>query len=106
MAILIPGGARGSVFDVAVDIGPDSATCGRWASVKLTGYNKEMWVPAGMTPALALAWPLGRLEGVALVEGHAASLGIAEGGGVGWHAIWAPVRALACCNVERASHPT
>jgi len=40
---------RGAVFDVAVDIRPDSPAFGRWVGVELTEDNhKQMWVPPGL----------------------------------------------------------
>lgn len=37
---------QGSVFDVAVDIRPQSPTYGRWVGVELSGSNhKQMWIP-------------------------------------------------------------
>jgi dTDP-4-dehydrorhamnose 3,5-epimerase len=40
---------QGSVFDVAVDIRPGSATFGRWVGVELSGTNhKQMWIPPGL----------------------------------------------------------
>jgi dTDP-4-dehydrorhamnose 3,5-epimerase len=39
---------RGEVFDVAVDIRPDSSTFGEWDSVVLSEENKkQMWIPPG-----------------------------------------------------------
>tara|TARA_B100000768_G_C11262571_1_gene369491 strand:+ start:270 stop:806 length:537 start_codon:yes stop_codon:yes gene_type:complete len=39
---------RGSVFDVAVDIRPESDTFGQWTSVELSEQNKkQLWVPPG-----------------------------------------------------------
>jgi len=39
----------GAVFDVAVDIRPDSPAFGRWVGVELTeDNNKQMWVPPGL----------------------------------------------------------
>jgi len=39
----------GAVFDVAVDIRPDSPTCGRWVGVELTADNKhQLWIPPGL----------------------------------------------------------
>ena len=40
---------RGAVFDVAVDIRPDSPAFGQWVGVELTEDNhKQMWVPPGL----------------------------------------------------------
>jgi dTDP-4-dehydrorhamnose 3,5-epimerase len=40
--------ARGSVFDVAVDIRKGSGTFGQWVGVELSEENhKQMWVPPG-----------------------------------------------------------
>lgn len=40
---------RGEVFDVAVDIRPESATFGQWAGVVLSAENKkQFWVPPGL----------------------------------------------------------
>jgi dTDP-4-dehydrorhamnose 3,5-epimerase len=40
---------QGSVFDVAVDIRPDSPTYRQWVGVELTGANhKQLWIPAGL----------------------------------------------------------
>jgi dTDP-4-dehydrorhamnose 3,5-epimerase len=39
---------RGSVFDVAVDIRPDSPTFGCWTGVELSEENKlQFWIPEG-----------------------------------------------------------
>jgi len=39
----------GEVFDVAVDIRPDSATYGKWAGTLLSAENKrQFWVPPGL----------------------------------------------------------
>ncbi len=39
----------GAVFDVAVDIRPDSATFGRWVGVELSAENhRQLWVPPGL----------------------------------------------------------
>lgn len=40
---------RGEVFDVAVDIRPDSPTYGKWEGVYLSEENKrQFWVPPGL----------------------------------------------------------
>ena len=40
---------QGSVFDVVVDIRPDSPTFGRWVGAELSGANhRQMWIPAGL----------------------------------------------------------
>ena len=40
---------QGSVYDVVVDIRPDSATFGRWVGAELSGVNhRQMWIPAGL----------------------------------------------------------
>ena len=39
----------GSVFDVAVDIRPESPTFGKWFGVELTQQNQwQLWVPPGL----------------------------------------------------------
>ncbi len=39
---------RGSVFDVAVDINPKSATFGQWVGFELTEDNhRQLWIPPG-----------------------------------------------------------
>lgn len=39
----------GEVFDVALDIRPDSPTCGKWTGHRLSAENKQqLWVPAGL----------------------------------------------------------
>ncbi len=38
----------GRIFDVAVDIRPDSPTFGRWESVELSGDEaRQLWIPVG-----------------------------------------------------------
>jgi dTDP-4-dehydrorhamnose 3,5-epimerase len=40
--------SRGAVYDVAVDIRPESPTCGRFVAVELTDENhRQLWVPPG-----------------------------------------------------------
>lgn len=39
----------GEVYDVAVDIRPDSPTCGEWTAHRLSAENKhQLWVPPGL----------------------------------------------------------
>jgi len=39
---------RGQIFDVAVDMRPDSSTYGQWVGAVLTDESREMlWIPAG-----------------------------------------------------------
>jgi len=38
----------GSVFDVAADVNPDSATYGQWVGVELSEHNhRQLWIPPG-----------------------------------------------------------
>ena len=40
--------ARGEVFDVALDIDPESPTFGQWAGATLSTTNgRQMWIPPG-----------------------------------------------------------
>ena len=40
--------SRGEVFDVAVDIDPESAHCGRWVGTVLSDSNaRQLWIPPG-----------------------------------------------------------
>jgi dTDP-4-dehydrorhamnose 3,5-epimerase len=40
---------RGSVFDAAVDIRPESPTFGRWVGVELSEDNhRQLWIPPGL----------------------------------------------------------
>jgi dTDP-4-dehydrorhamnose 3,5-epimerase len=39
---------QGEIFDVAVDLRPESATYGKWTAAKLTSTNyRMMWIPKG-----------------------------------------------------------
>lgn len=39
---------QGEVFDVAVDLRPDSTTCGKWVGVIISAENKkQLWIPEG-----------------------------------------------------------
>lgn len=39
---------RGRVFDVVVDLRPDSPTVGRWTSVELASGPQQLWIPPGL----------------------------------------------------------
>jgi dTDP-4-dehydrorhamnose 3,5-epimerase len=40
---------HGSVFDVAVDVRPDSPSYRQWVGVELTGQNhRQLWIPEGL----------------------------------------------------------
>jgi len=54
---------RGSVFDVAVDIRPNSPTFGRWAGVVLSEDNKrQFWVPPGLAHGFVVTSELADFE--------------------------------------------
>jgi dTDP-4-dehydrorhamnose 3,5-epimerase len=39
----------GTIYDVAVDLRPDSATRGRWVGVELSAENRrQLWIPPGL----------------------------------------------------------
>ena len=40
--------SRGSVYDVAVDINPESPTCGQFVGIELNDENhRQLWIPPG-----------------------------------------------------------
>jgi dTDP-4-dehydrorhamnose 3,5-epimerase len=40
---------RGAIYDVAVDIRPDSPAHGRWVGIELSAENRrQLWIPAGL----------------------------------------------------------
>ncbi len=46
---------NGEIFDVAVDIRPDSSTYGKWEGVVLSAENKlQLWVPPGLAHGFAV----------------------------------------------------
>ncbi|PXW49261.1 dTDP-4-dehydrorhamnose 3,5-epimerase [Erwinia sp. AG740] len=54
---------RGEVFDVAVDIRPDSPTYGRWAGVNLSEENKtQFWIPPGLAHGFVVLSELADFE--------------------------------------------
>jgi dTDP-4-dehydrorhamnose 3,5-epimerase len=49
---------KGDVFDVAADIRPDSATFGRWVSVRLSAENqRSIFIPAGYAHGFCVVSP-------------------------------------------------
>ncbi|WP_027712673.1 dTDP-4-dehydrorhamnose 3,5-epimerase [Dickeya chrysanthemi] len=54
---------RGEVFDVVVDIRPDSATYGRWEGVVLSEENKtQFWIPPGLAHGFVVLSELADFE--------------------------------------------
>ena len=53
----------GEVFDVAVDIRPDSPTFGQWQGVYLSEKNKkQLWIPPGLAHGFAVVSEVADLE--------------------------------------------
>ena len=53
----------GEVFDVAVDIRPDSPTLGQWQGVYLSEKNKkQLWIPPGLAHGFAVVSEIADLE--------------------------------------------
>lgn len=49
----------GSIFDVAVDIRPGSATRGRWYGVELSAENRrQIWIPPGLAHGFVVTSPV------------------------------------------------
>ena len=49
----------GSVFDVAVDIRPDSPTRGRWYGLELSATNRrQLWIPPGLAHGFLVTSPV------------------------------------------------
>ncbi|MBP2844763.1 dTDP-4-dehydrorhamnose 3,5-epimerase [Dickeya oryzae] len=54
---------RGAVFDVVVDIRPDSPTFGRWDGVTLSEENKtQFWIPPGLAHGFVVLSELADFE--------------------------------------------
>jgi dTDP-4-dehydrorhamnose 3,5-epimerase len=70
----------GSIWDVAVDIRPESSTFGRWTGVELSEKNLHMlWIPAGFAHGfIALS------ESVHLIYKCTAEYDKASEGGIRW----------------------
>jgi dTDP-4-dehydrorhamnose 3,5-epimerase len=55
--------SRGEVFDVAVDINPDSPHFGRWVGVTLSDVNgRQLWIPPGYAHGFAVISELADFE--------------------------------------------
>jgi dTDP-4-dehydrorhamnose 3,5-epimerase len=54
---------EGEIFDVAVDVRPDSPTFGRWVAVILTSDNfKQCYVPPGFAHGFCVISPIAQVE--------------------------------------------
>jgi dTDP-4-dehydrorhamnose 3,5-epimerase and related enzymes len=55
------GVTRGKVWDVAVDIRPDSLTFGQWQGVELSDTNGRLfWIPKGLRMVVFVCWVMNR----------------------------------------------
>lgn len=49
---------QGEVFDVVVDIRPDSPSCGQWFGVRLSAENRQqLWIPPGLAHGFLVLSP-------------------------------------------------
>jgi dTDP-4-dehydrorhamnose 3,5-epimerase len=54
---------EGEIWDVAVDIRPDSATYRRWVAVVLSAENyRQIWVPPGLAHGFCVLSPVAQVE--------------------------------------------
>lgn len=54
---------RGEVFDVAVDIRPDSPTFGKWEGIVLSEENKtQLWIPPGLAHGFVVLSEIADIE--------------------------------------------
>jgi dTDP-4-dehydrorhamnose 3,5-epimerase len=95
---------EGDIYDVAVDVRPDSPTFGRWVAARLSAENfLQIYVPAGFAHGFCVT------SDVAQVEYKCTEIYDPEGeGGIAWDdpelAIPWPTRSPVLSNRDRA-HP-